>query len=530
MKKDRPITYFIYARRSSESEDRQVLSIESQIGELRKVAKQEGFKIARVFEESRSAKSLGRPVFAEMLDLIQNGKADGILCWKLDRLARNMVDGGGVINMLQMGAIRHIRTYERSYYPNDNVLLMAVEFGMANQYSRDLAANVTRGLRKKAELGWYPVQPPLGYLNSKTNQKGNNVVYEDPERFDLVRKMWDMMLTGAYSPKRILEIATDEWGLRSRRGLKICDSNIYAMFNNPFYYGRFNFPRTSDIWYQGRHRPMISEDEFNRVQVLLGRKSAPRPRKNTFAFVGVMRCGRCGMAITAERKQKRQKNGNVHQYTYYHCTKHSNKPCDQGSVEEKDLIKQIDAELAKLEIPESFHKWGLKWIKKEVEKEQGVRVTATASQRGAYDLILKKIERLIDMRADQELTESEFKTRKAAAMKEKERLSGILSDSDRRVDDWANNMESMLAFVATAREKFASGTAEKRREIFLSIGSNLTLLGGKVLFDEAKSNLPMKKLASVVQGIHNPLEPAKNANLHGRMDDLYDSIPLVSAL
>jgi site-specific DNA recombinase len=530
MKKERTNKYFIYARRSSESEDRQVLSIDSQIGELQKVAKQEGLKVSRIFQESRSAKALGRPVFAEMLNLVQKGEADGILCWKLDRLARNMVDGGGVINMLQMSAIKHIRTYERSYYPNDNVLLMAVEFGMANQYSRDLAANVTRGLKKKAELGWYPVQPPIGYLNSKTNQKGSNVVYEDSERFDLVRKMWDLMLTGVHSPKSILKTATDDWGLRSRRGLKMSDSNIYALFNNPFYYGRFNFPKTSDVWYDGKHKPMISEDEFNKVQILLGRKSQPRPKRHVFAFVGLMKCGQCGMTITAEKKNKTQKNGNTHQYTYYHCTKHSNKPCDQGSIEEKELNKQIDTELGLLEIPESFHQWGLKWIKKEVEKEQGVRVVATTSQRSAYDAITKKIERLIDMRANEELTESEFLTRKDTAMKEKERLSKLLTDGDDRFNSWANNMETALAFVTKAREKFNKGSTEDRRRIFSAFGSNLLLKERKVIFDETRFYLPMKKLALVVQKINNRLEPPKSVAKQGHIDSLYESSPLVSAL
>ena len=133
--------YILYARKSTESEDRQVLSIDSQISELKALAEREGLTIVCVMQESRSAKQLGRPVFADMMARIARGEASGILCWKLDRLARNFIDGGQVIEMIQRGVVQHIRSFERSYYPEDNVLLMAVELGMANQFSRDLAVN-----------------------------------------------------------------------------------------------------------------------------------------------------------------------------------------------------------------------------------------------------------------------------------------------------------------------------------------------------------------------------------------------------
>ena len=150
------IKYFLYARKSSEAEDRQVASIGSQIDELTKLAKRENLEIANTFSESQSAKEPGRPLFNEMIDKIHKKEIQGIICWKLDRLARNPVDGGQINWMLQQGIIRHIQTFERSYYPTDNVLMMSVEFGMANQFIRDLSQNTKRGLKAKAERGWYP--------------------------------------------------------------------------------------------------------------------------------------------------------------------------------------------------------------------------------------------------------------------------------------------------------------------------------------------------------------------------------------
>jgi site-specific DNA recombinase len=184
------LRYFIYCRKSSEAEDRQVLSIESQINELKRLAERLNLSIIDVFTESQSAKSPGRPIFNNVLKKINQGKADGILCWKLDRLARNPIDGGQIIWMLQKGIIKHIQTFDRGYYPEDNVLLMSVEFGMANQYVLDLSKNVKRGLKTKAEKGWYPAPAPLGYLNDKTKERGKREITKDPERFELVKKMW----------------------------------------------------------------------------------------------------------------------------------------------------------------------------------------------------------------------------------------------------------------------------------------------------------------------------------------------------
>ena len=211
------------------------------------------------------------PAFRVMRRLLR-WCASGILCWKLDRLARNFIDGGQVIEMIQSGVVRHIRSFERSYYPEDNVLLMAVELGMANQFSRDLAVNVKRGLRAKAQMGWYPVQPPLGYMNSKTNETGSNTILVNLERFPLVRKLWDMMLTGGYTPPALWRIANDEMHLRTRRGLKIARSNMYVLFTNPFYYGSYEWPRGSGNWYQGKHDAMITLEEYEKVQILLGER------------------------------------------------------------------------------------------------------------------------------------------------------------------------------------------------------------------------------------------------------------------
>ncbi len=196
--------YLVYARKSSESEDRQVRSIDDQVNRLKRLAKEQHLTIADIYIEAKSAKQPDtRPHFDKMLQAIEDGEADGILCWQINRLSRNPIDSARVQWLLQQNILKSIQTIDREYLPSDNVLLFSVESGIANQYIIDLRKNTLRGTLSKIGKGWSPNYAPIGYLNDKEEK----IIIKDPERFDLVRKMWDLMLTGRYTPPLILEIA-----------------------------------------------------------------------------------------------------------------------------------------------------------------------------------------------------------------------------------------------------------------------------------------------------------------------------------
>src|SRR3989338_446553 len=193
MLKSIAMKYFLYARKSTDVEDKQVLSIDAQLAELQALAKRERLNVVEVFVEKRSAKMPGRPIFGEMMTRIQKGEAQGIICWKIDRLARNPVDGGQIQWLLQQSVIRHIQTHDRSHFPNDNVLMMSVELGMANEYIRQLSANTARGLRQKARQGIYPGLAPIGYLNDPRTK----TIRVHKKNAALVREMFERYAKGA---------------------------------------------------------------------------------------------------------------------------------------------------------------------------------------------------------------------------------------------------------------------------------------------------------------------------------------------
>lgn len=521
------IKYFLYARKSSESEDKQVASIDAQVDELRKLSKEGNFDIVKIFSESRSAKAPGRPIFNEMVERIQKGEANGILCWKLNRLARNPIDGAAVQWMLQQGVVQHIQTYGRSYYPNDNVIMMAVELGMANQFIRDLSTDTKRGLRAKADKGWLPGRAPLGYTNNKFREKGKKDIVRNPELFPIVRKMWELLLMNKYSVQKIYNIAVEEWGLKFPSGKKPAKSKVYGLFSNPFYYGYFRYGGTL---HKGNHEPMITEEEFNQAQRILGIKTKPQPRTHEFAFSGsLMHCGECGSAITAEEKIKRQKNGNIHKYTYYHCTKKKNPLCQQKTIEEKILNNQIIDVLASLEIPEEFGKWALAVLRSNNQSEADTRNAILESQQKAYASSLQKIDNLIDMRASGIITEDEFKRKKELVIGEKDKLQELLKDTETRATNWLDYAEQCFMIAETAPVRFKNGNIETQRAVLSSIGSNLFLKDKKLSIDIEKPLLAIKQAADTAKELNKGLEPPNSVYSISDFGKLYSEFPLLGA-
>jgi site-specific DNA recombinase len=480
---------FIYCRKSSEDKDRQIQSIDDQKKVMLELAKQHDLEIVKIFEESRSAKSAGRPQFSAMIDKVQKGEASIILSWKLDRLARNFFDGGNIIGLLQQGMIQKIITNDREYLPTDNVLMMAVEFGMANQFLQDLSKNVKRGNRSKWDKGWITTPPPLGYINNIIEK----TIIPDEERFHLVRKIWDLMLTGAYNPAQIAKIAANKWGLKTRRkrvlGKPISRSTIYSILNNTFYYGEFT--ACGEV-YQGAHEPMITREEFNHVQKLLGERSRnTRPSKKTFPFTGLLHCGECGCQITAEEKSKFVKSeSKLKNYIYYRCTKKRNaklaSPCSQKSINKSELDKQVADFLSQIQISERLFTWAKNHLSKQTDNEIETREKVKSNLQKQLTGCTSRLDNLLKLKISSEnidnelLSNEEFKQQKNEIVDDRSKFQRELDNLDARQDGWIDLTLKTLDFCKIAKKKFENGTDTDKRLILACLGSNLTLKDRKL--------------------------------------------------
>ena len=478
--------YVIYCRKSSESEDRQVLSIPAQISELKELAKRNGLTITEVLTESQSAKAPGRPIFNALLEQVSEGKADGILCWKLDRLARNPVDGGQIQWMLQKGLLKHIYTPEREYKTGDNVLMMSVELGMANQFIIDLSSSVKRGNRERAKKGFPNYLPPLGYLNDTINK----TVIKDPLRFDQVRNMWDMLLSGSYSVSEIWKVATEEWNFttpqRRRLGGKaMAVASLYNIFSSPFYYGIFLQNGEEHL---GSYPTMITKEEFDKAQFILGKSSKRRAQSHEFAFTGMVRCGSCGSQVTAEEKTKYFKTtNNLAEYVYYRCSKRKTGPkCNEKPLTLDDFEGQIDDILSRLVIPDKFVDWALKYLQDYNDNEIDSRTSIFESLQKSYNQKQKELDNLTKMRYRDLINDEEYLSQKNGLTGEINNLKLKLNRTEDRAQEWLELTEKTFVFARYASYWFKNGSKQQKREIAQAIGLNFILKDKKLSFQVQK--------------------------------------------
>ena len=342
------IEYCLYARKSSESDERQAMSIDSQIDEMLTLAKRDNLKIKEVKKESHSAKMSGsRPVFTQLLQELRQKKFNGILTWAPDRLSRNAGDLGSVVDLMDQGKLIKIQTYSQSFSnsPNEKFLLMIL-CSQAKLENDNKGLNVQRGLRTKCAMGWRPSIAPAGYLNQAGDGHKDELIILDPERSSFIAQMFERVGHQGHSG-RAIKNWLDRIGFTTRLGNKMPLSKVYSTLNNPFYYGEFEFPVGSGTWYQGKHKPLVTKELFDKVQEVL--MVPPKSYHNKiFPFKSIFRCGGCGGGVTAEEKIRKLKHGGYAKHTYYHCGRSLNYECDEPYITEDDLVKQLIANIDKI--------------------------------------------------------------------------------------------------------------------------------------------------------------------------------------
>ena len=449
------------------------MSIEAQLSELRSLAKSEGLEITDEFVEKRSAKMPGRPVFNEMLKRVQKGEASGIVCWKLDRLARNPVDGGQISWFLQENIIQHIRTHDRNHYPTDNVLMMSVEFGMANQFIRDLSSNVKRGLRAKVKRGEFPSSAPVGYLN---DVRAKTIVI-DRKKSKIIRAAFELYAKGNSRLEDISNFMYEN-GVRSFGGLHFHKDRVKFILTNAFYVGLFTY---GGEMHEGRHTPLIEKRLFDKVQQVIVERGHPmKPQNAPKALCGLLRCGECGMGITAEEKFKHQKNGNVHRYVYYRCTKKKGS-CSQSYIREKPLVEQLNGVLSGYSMPSV---WQAEFEKLIAEDERTASIKNAAlvyELRERVHSISRKLDRLTDLYIAQDIERGDYLARRRSLVLEKKSVDEQCARLERDAGAWLEPMRAWVKDASLLDEAAQSNDLPSKKTPLQKIfGSNLHLQNKKV--------------------------------------------------
>lgn len=473
--------YFAYCRKSSRGESRQKLSIATQHSDIdRMMPNWQSPIVLATLDEERTAKTPGRPLFNKMMDEVEAGLADGIIAWHPDRLSRNPIDAGRIMHALSTGTLKDLKfvayTFENT--PEGRYML-AIMLGQATYYSDALSHRIKVSIRTKVAQGGFPGLAPLGYLNDRNTHS----IVPDPERFDVIRDLLRLFLNGQTSARRLWEIAATERGLRTRQhkilgGKPVSLAGIYRMLTNPFYAGFIE--HQGQLW-PGKHVPMLTSEDFHRIQILLGRPHPSKAQKHVFAFTGMIRCAECGYAVTAEHKRNRHGS----EYTYYHCSKRRlDYRCRQPVIHADDLKGQVAAFVESVVVPAPVHDWAIENMEKTNLAKKSSRDTELRSIDAAIQAADRERANLVGMRLRDMLSDDEYN----AARRNLDITRARLVEQRQRVaekPDWFEPARVLLSFSNRAVEYVLYGNPDQQRLVLSIVGSN-PVLDAKKLSIEAR--------------------------------------------
>ena len=462
--------YFLYARKSTEDEERQVMSIEAQLAELAEYAKRENIEITEKFIESKSAKKPGREIFGEMIQKIHASKEPvGIMAWHPDRLARNSIDGGQIIYLVDTNKIVSLRfpTFWCEPTPQ-GMFMLQVAFGQSKYYSDNLSENVKRGFRQKIKRGEWLNKAPFGYLN---NAKTRNIE-PDPVLGRVVLKVFEEYATGEYTLESMRERLIF-WGVTGKFGKKCSKSQVQRILTNPAYIGLIKFNKET---FDGVFQPIVPVATFEAVQKILKNRAKPRKSKirHNFPFRGLLTCGECGAAVTAQYA-----HGHGGTYKYYRCTKRLG-PCNQKYLQEHEVADQIKDRLQTVAISDEWKDKALEKInswEKEVSQTSGTHAQNLDSGLKSTE---QKLDKLVSAYLDGDIEKEIYIKRKEELMKTKKDFQERKSDFGRIGHNRFEPIREFIFSAHLANKLAASSDLIGIKSLVEKIGTNRRLTGQKV--------------------------------------------------
>ena len=546
--------YFIYCRKSSDSEDKQIASLPDQIKTMSGLAIRNKLKIVDTLSEHQSAFKIGRPVFNEMMERIKKGEADGVLCWDPSRIARNSLDSGAFIYLMDEGKLKELKTPNKSFLNTaDDKMMLNVEFTMTKKYSDDLSNVVLRGNSHKFfELKeWGGVAKP-GYLNYTDPLTKENHIKVDDDRLPLIQKAIESILDGTNTPMDALrEINNSGYSTRLTKklgGRPLSRATFYRVLADSYYCGTMK-RKVGKNRETGKstHKPIMTEEQFDLLQIKLGRKGKPRYSKTNFAYKNLLSCGECEGSVTCEEKYQiicpvcktkfhhgkttdscpecktkieEMKNPKILHYVFYHCTKRVHRNCSQGCISLEKLESMIDSKLQEFEIDKEYCDFAIDHLNElnTIEENEQVDIRERLNKRleetdcGIRNLVRIRIRKRSVQDYEDEEKQKVYDEEENRLMSEKSKLKDQIDKLDLRQKEWIELSKETFDFALYARHWFATGDVLTKTRILSKLGSNLTIKDRELHVDGENAFFLIKKGKEEIGEILNSLEPEKIPN------------------
>ena len=541
-----------YCRKSSDSEDKQIASLPDQVKVMTDFANKNHLKLVEVLQEHRSAFKTGRPVFMQMLKMLEDGKANAVLAWDPSRIARNSQDGGRFIYMMDELLIKEFRTPQKSFLnTGDDKMMLNVEFTMTKKYSDDLSNNVHRGNRRKfwEAREWGGVAKP-GYLNYTDPLSKENHIKVDNERFALLQKAGRMIISGELTPMEAFHKLNDEWHYKTRQSRKLggkpmSQSAFYRFLSDPFYKGVMRRKMAGVISFSDTDiTTMFTKEEFDLLLIRVGRH-AQQPYVSTkeFAYRGILRCGECHGKLGVDEKWQvictnckekfnkgkdviacpschtrieDMKNAKILHYLFYYCINHRKRHnCSQGGVEVKKLEDQIDEQLIFYKIPVSFRDWAIKYLNENHDFDHVNQELIRQKLHKEHQNCLTAIDNLLKLKISPDnvdgnlITEVEYENQRKDLLNKRDSLLEQIKAADAHQSQWLELSEKTFDFACNARYWLEHGDKKAKGLILDVLGENLYVKDKILDINAQKPFFLVKKGKEEILEYLRKLEPGK---------------------
>ena len=468
--KEKKMKAALYARVSSKEQEEEGYSIPAQLKLLRDYAAKKNYKVVREFVDLETAKRAGRTSFNEMVKFLQsNSEIKILLCEKTDRLYRNFKDYVTIDDLdLQLHFVKEGEVLSKDSRSHEK-FIHGIKVLMAKNYIDNLSEETSKGMLEKAEQGMFPSYAPLGYINIEKNINGRpvKVIEIDGLRAPIIQKMFRLYGTGNYSLKKITSLANEE-GLRSKKGYKLQKSTVEKILKDPLYYGYFKW---KSRLYKGTHQPIISKELFHVVQEAFASHNRPKQRKHQFAFTGLLTCGKCGCAITAEIKKGK--------YVYYHCTGFKGK-CKNSYIREEVLAEKLGELIKNIQIDKKTLEWLKDALLRSHQDEKQYHDQQISILSAQYTKLQNRIDQMYVDKLDGNISE-EFYEEKLHEWREEQ--SCIRSTIQRHEQANVNYLFQGVHILELAQKAYSLYVKQKptqQRRLLNFVLSNCTLIDEKL--------------------------------------------------
>jgi site-specific DNA recombinase len=534
MKSDKKLRYIAYVRKSSEDKERQELSHISQIENIKEKFGDLNI-VAWMEAESRSAFTPGRPIFDEMMELIDKGKADAIVSWHPNRLSRNEVDSAKLTYLLRS----KLKDLQFCSYNFDNtpegIMMLQIVMNQGQYESTKQGREVSRGMETKADTGEKPGRVMPGYMKAAVlDDHGQPVIHGkklitktvvDPERYDIIKQMWKWYLYERLSPQQIWKKVNGELNYRTpvyrnrkdgslKGDLPMNLSGVYRIFASPFYAGQYYH---NGVLHEGNYQDikMITWDEYKLAQDLLGIKANARAGTFEYAFASMIKCGVCGCQIQARHRTKWVQGENMFKtYVYYYCSRKSmHRPCNQTVYTlVEDVERDIEEELKNYTIIPEFKDLALKILSRNHKVESSERTKTYERLHKQRTALQSELDGLVSYLHRELIDEDDYKRKRSVLKVELVGVDEKLRNTEKRANSSLELNEKAFNFAVYSRIHFQNGDVRTKRDILRTLGQGLILRDNKLYIEPNEWLKPIGEHYSELESKYLWVRTNKKAN------------------